>query len=325
VRAFNTAWDLVKRINHREIYLLPTLDAVDFSDEGEFRTPLKPCRIALRGCEGVEEVSGPIDPRKPNDNWISGCKSCYEKMQDKELMKMARHRIGPTEIWDEREHLYYQEGSPSREEWLTQRGLPLTWEKPGDRPEWWDEMDEEGNPKDSYLHGLDWEKEKVNPIYVPVGGSPTFGNYTHKVMMTPEEFLGLAYDTKREDLPFDHQLPAMAETFQQGIPMYLPHIIVQPTGEKKRFQQIGHEGRHRMQSLIDMGYGGVKVPVGVTTTSYFGEPYSVYGGNKEYLDALIYSIIRGQEDRDGNKKKFLVSPDDINPLWERGATEVIRE
>ena len=111
VRAFDTAWDLVEVVNHRE-FILPTLNAVDFSDEGEFRTPLKPCRIALRGCEGVQEVSGPIDPRKPNDNWISGCKSCYEKMQDKELMKMARHRIGPTEIWDAQEDLYYQEGKP---------------------------------------------------------------------------------------------------------------------------------------------------------------------------------------------------------------------
>ena len=48
-------------------------------------------------------------------------------------------------------------------------------------------------------------------------------------------------------------------------------------------------------------------------------------GTKKYLDDLIYSIIRGQKDSEGNKKKFLVRPDDINPLWKRGATEVIRE
>ena len=111
--------------------------------------------------------------------------------------------------------------------------------------------------------------------------------------------------------------------------MYLPHIIVRPDDDENRkhrvFQQIGHEGRHRMQSLIDMGYGGVKVPVGVTTNHWYDQPYSVYGGNKKYLDDLIYSIIRGQKDSEGNKKKFLVRPDDINPLWKRGATEVIRE
>tara|TARA_R100000084_G_scaffold84566_1_gene39818 strand:- start:35 stop:289 length:255 start_codon:yes stop_codon:yes gene_type:complete len=78
---------ILKKVNHREIYLHPTLSDVDFSDEGEFITPLKPCPIRLRGCEGVQEVSGPIDPRKPNDNWISGCRSCYEKMKDKELMR----------------------------------------------------------------------------------------------------------------------------------------------------------------------------------------------------------------------------------------------
>tara|TARA_Y100001972_G_scaffold42239_1_gene52107 strand:- start:47 stop:298 length:252 start_codon:yes stop_codon:yes gene_type:complete len=76
---------LLKKVNHREIYLLPTLSDVDFSEEGEFRTPLKPCPIRLRGCEGVQEVSGPIDPRKPNDNWISACRPCYEKKQEEAM------------------------------------------------------------------------------------------------------------------------------------------------------------------------------------------------------------------------------------------------
>lgn len=73
---------ILKKVNHREIYLHPTLSEVDFSDEGEFIVPLKPCPIKLKGCEGVQEVSGPIDPRKPNDNWISGCRSCYDKKQE---------------------------------------------------------------------------------------------------------------------------------------------------------------------------------------------------------------------------------------------------
>ena len=62
---------LLKKVNHREIYLHPTLSSVDFSDEGEFRTP--------------QEVSGPLDPRKPNDNWISGCKPCYKKKQEEAM------------------------------------------------------------------------------------------------------------------------------------------------------------------------------------------------------------------------------------------------
>ena len=76
---------LLKKVNHREIYLHPTLSSVDFSEEGEFRTPIRPCTWRLRGCEGVIVVSGPLDPFNSNSDWINGCKPCFNKKREEAM------------------------------------------------------------------------------------------------------------------------------------------------------------------------------------------------------------------------------------------------
>jgi len=65
----------------KQVAVEPELSMVDFStEEHPFIPPMYPCEHRLSGCQGVTEVSGPSDLRYPNDNWITACRPCYDKI-----------------------------------------------------------------------------------------------------------------------------------------------------------------------------------------------------------------------------------------------------
>jgi len=65
----------------KQVAVEPELSMVDFStEEHPFMPPMYPCEHRLSGCQGVTEVSGPSDLRYPNDNWITACRPCYDKI-----------------------------------------------------------------------------------------------------------------------------------------------------------------------------------------------------------------------------------------------------
>ena len=94
--------------------------------------------------------------------------------------------------------------------------------------------------------------------------------------------------------------------------MYLPHIIVRPDDDENRkhrvFQQIDTRGDIGCNRSLTWGMGALKSQLVSRLTTGGDQPYSVYGGNKKYLDDLIYSIIRGQKKIVRATKEIFGSP-----------------
>jgi hypothetical protein len=219
------------------------------------------------------------------------------------VVKMARHAIGPTEIWDAAERLRDETGRSGQgvqEAFAAERNLPTT-------------------------QPLNAEDGHDPTIFYPLAGNPFFGNQQTKVMMTPHDFLGLVLQGGSEHR-YENTLEGMRNLMEQGAPISIPNLSVTNSakyGHDADFSVTGHEGRHRMQTLIDMGYGDMRVPVLVSTDDWFGDPYNQYGGNERYQEALMGSVLEPETDDrydDGSQsRQFTI--DEINPLWRRGEVE----
>lgn len=177
------------------------------------------------------------------------------------LLKMARYQIGPTNMFDI--------ADVSRAH---------------DSGEFQDMMNQFGTEEYRY----------------PIMGSAThFGDEHVKTMMTPTEYMKMAYDTPRERLMFDDRpddviesqgytpndnyLTAMGEQMKLGRPYGMPNLDVTQT-EDGHWIVRGQEGRHRMQNLIDMGHGDVEVPV--TLSARYPGKRRFYGGSQQLREAL---------------------------------------
>lgn len=210
-----------------------------------------------------------------------------------DIVKMARHVIGPTEIWD---------------------------------------MQEYTTPKPK---GLPDETPDYGKVYYPLGGSPRFGQNQAKVMMTPTDFLGLVAGGNREER-YKRTLQGQRKLMEQGAPIYIPNLSITSRYadqfENADFLVRGHEGRHRMQNLIDMGYGDTKVPVLISSNDDFGlrGKDDGRGGNLDYITALLGATLEPQADWEGNRgersKQFTIQDiDAINRLWDQGEVEYLEK
>ena len=144
----------------------------------------------------------------------------------------ARFKIGPTEIWDISE--------PNTQ-------IP--------------------HPKPTQKYG--------SKLFIPMGHTWN-GQVKAKVMMTPNDFLQLAYDPPR-DYRHDVILGPMRRMMENGTPIFTPALTVAQADDPRYtgviedngglandFRVSGHEGRHRSQTLVDMGYGDFLIPVEIT-------------------------------------------------------------
>ena len=151
----------------------------------------------------------------------------------------ARFKIGPTEIWDISEpHTQIPHPNPT------------------------DLLDSKGNPV-------------FYKMFIPMGHTWN-GKVKAKVMMTPNDFLQLAYDPPR-DYRHDVILGPMRRMMENGTPIFTPALTVAQADDPRYtgviedngglandFRVSGHEGRHRSQTLVDMGYGDFLIPVEIT-------------------------------------------------------------
>ena len=174
------------------------------------------------------------------------------------LLKMARYQIGPTNMLDLGD-ISRLSGSGEYEEMKNQFGT-------------------EDHP------------------FPVMGGAFYYGDEHVKTMMTPTEYMKIAYDTPREDLmydanwekgkewnPNDDYLREMREQMELGRPYGMANFTVRRATDGNWMGQ-SQEGRHRMQSLIDMGHGDVEVPVTLTVNNR--HPKRQYGGTQELREAL---------------------------------------
>jgi len=126
----------------------------------------------------------------------------------------------------------------------------------------------------------------LHETFEPYGGAVMhFGDYATKVMMTPKEFLSLCISPARKDRRQD-KLEKYRKSFEQGIPLHIPVLEIKSYGEEGDWVVSGHEGRHRAQVLIDMGYGDVKIPISIWPQKWMGDPYSQRGRNPKVNEVL---------------------------------------
>lgn len=154
-----------------------------------------------------------------------------------------------------------------------------------------------------------------------------FGDYATKVMMTPKEFLSLCLHPSRKDRRQD-DLEKYRKSFEQGIPLHIPVLEIKSYGEEGDWVVSGHEGRHRAQVLIDMGYGDVKIPISIWPQKWMGDPYSQYGENPKVNEALKNITIfpqpsnRSDLEWEPENDTVFIYKDDITTNYETG--EVIK-
>ena len=136
----------------------------------------------------------------------------------------------------------------------------------------------------------DEQKAKLKEEFgeYPVMGSAAFFNDNHvKARMTPRQYMEMAYNTGRKDLIGDEYLLDMQEQMMMGRPIGLPYLGVSRRDDGS-FKVNSQEGRHRMQSLIDLGQGDVEIPVQIGSNAMFDgkKKHNQYGGFQEMIDAL---------------------------------------
>lgn len=212
------------------------------------------------------------------------------------VIKMARYRAGPYEVWDSAERYFDEE----REEQFGH--LPQTYTTPN-----YEYDDETGK----------WVQQgtKENKQYYPLGSNMGFEIKAGKTMMTPEQFHQLVAGPAPEHRT--GQQTSIREFMDQGAPIAAPFLKLTPE-EGGGFRVSSHEGRHRMQALRDAGYGDVPVPVELQ-----GSKYSVgYDMTAEKLrEALMNQMIRpeyGKYSADELKPGSAASFDDYDYEYRRG-------
>ncbi len=240
--------------------------------------------------------------------------SVFEKAW--EIAKMARHKVGPVEIWDYNEPNYSGDREKDHEI-MAELGVPPMRDR-GPEPEW----------RKKHKIRSSWDDQIRYPInYVPMGGSPWFGNMAAKVLMTPTQYLSLNVPTKLKyadrdrpdkilESPLDFFIRdedfsgvgGMAQSIKEGYPIFIPNInIRRPDASDERnidFRVTGHEGRHRMAAIHDL-LGDVPVPVQISSDEFGGQNelgQRTIGGSarpsSKMQEALLGAVLGGRENPD---------------------------
>ena len=227
------------------------------------------------------------------------------------LLKMARYRAGPYEIWDSNEEGGYADRRAEFEH------LPQTFSVPNYvRNEETGEYEQQGM--------------RENRQYYPIGANFGFKFKPGKAMMTPEQFHGLVASPQPEHRT--GQQKGILESMNRGAPIAAPFLRVKP--EDSGFRVAEHEGRHRMQALRDAGLGDVPVPIEIQAAGY-QFPYDT--NNEKLREMLAGATIQpeyGQYEPSEIAPGTALSPDGdrglhplnqpftisaFDPYWNRGA------
>ena len=189
------------------------------------------------------------------------------------LLKMARYRAGPYEIWDSNEKGGYAEDNAEFDH------LPRTFSVPN-------------YVRNKETGELERERQGVREHrqYYPIGANYGFKFKPGKVMMTPEQFHGLVNSPAPEHRR--GQQKGILESMDQGAPIAAPILRVKPEGGG--FRVDVHEGRHRMQALRDAGLGDAPVPIEVQAAGY---QYPHDMNNEKLAEMLTGATIQPQYGR----------------------------
>ena len=220
---------------------------------------------------------------------------------DEAFTKMARYEIGPTRMWDVED-----------------------------------------------VAETHWDNDIKDELREKFGENAIIGSCTNhsrnhvKINMTPNQFLAAAapltidvanpygdsyppdsYDDegklkrRKWGLYPSNSQPYMNEMMNEmgkGRPFGMPNLNVHQ--QDGNWRVGGHEGRHRMKSLVDMGYGDVTIPVTASHHHFEDEESYSYGGNKALRDALHGGNLMSQSE--GNQVMQIDVTDPQN--WEVGRT-----
>lgn len=366
--AFDQAWQIIKMARHIISDDIEFWDPLDVSWDGggsEYR-PIP------KGYEKLEQLKPPLGEMPEDYGWMDTI-DWDNPIQDEEGNYKARPT--PKENW----RLWAGNLGDSRES-INPDGMNMEWGYANpDAKDFNDRgygrinpvVPKRGTPftaEEIYNARAERWNEPQNHYY-PIGSS-TPGDNMAKVMMRPSEFLGLASNPQRDDRN-DSSLDYLRDLIERNregggrTPLGMPWLEVMRTGigGKERegvdgkyddqrwegphddFKAVGHEGRHRMQTLIDMGLDD-PVPTLVSPTRRqkhsWGRSKST-GRHKGFESAILGSKIRPQGSRwldDPNWRKQLpkdrkysegIHPnsrslrvDDVNPIWGKGIYDDLR-
>ena len=202
------------------------------------------------------------------------------------VLKMARYRAGPYEIWDSNERYYNKE-----------------------RDEQFGHL-----PKTAKRGGTEF---KTN---YPLGANLGYEFNAGKAMMTPEQFHQLVAGPAPEHRT--GQQKGILDLMNQGAPIAAPFLKLGYDGDGN-LRVESHEGRHRMQALRDAGYGDTKVPIEIQGGKY-GLGYDMT--DEKLREAVLNSTIYpefgyGKGYTQGERLHPLNQPlkiDNIDPIWTQG-------
>ncbi len=366
--AFDQAWQIVKMARHIVSDDIEFWDPFDtsWSGGGSEWSPVP------KGYENLEQQKPPLG-EMPEDYGFMETIDWDNPIQDEEGNWKARPT--PKELW----HLWAGKLGESDES-INPYGMNLEWGYANpDAKEFKDRgygrinpvMPKRGTPytaEEIYdARAERWYEPQDH--YYPVGSSYP-GDNMAKVMMRPSEFLGLASNPQRDDRndsSLEYLQDLIGRNKERGgrTPIGMPWLEVMRTGigGKERegvdgkyddqrwegphddFKTVGHEGRHRMQTLIDMGLDD---PVPVLVSPNRGQKHSwgrskSTGRHKGFESAILGSNIspqgsrwyddpnwRKQKPRDRVESKGIhpnsrsLRVDDVNPIWGKGIYDDLR-
>lgn len=362
--AFEQAWYIVKMARHivsDDVEIWDPFD-VKWSGKGDEWSP------APEGYEDLEPLKPPLG-EMPEDFGFMDTIDWNDPIQDEEGNWIARPV--PKELW----HLWAG-NLGERDEAINPYGMNLEWDYANPDAEHYKDrgygrikpvIPKRGTPytaEEIYNARAErWNKPQKH--HYPIGASYP-GDNMAKVMMRPSEYLGLASNPEREDrntnsLEYLRGLiernkerggrtpigMSWLEVERQNAPGVDPRTddSLRWEGPHDDFKVVGHEGRHRMQTLLDMGIDH-PVPVLVGTTR--GQKHSwgrskSTGRHKGFESALLGSKIEPQgsiwyddpnwrkqkpkdrvESRGIHPKGRSLIVDDVNPIWGKGIYDDLR-
>ena len=165
-------------------------------------------------------------------------------------------------------------------------------------------------------HQETWNERR--PHHYPISHGQTPGDSQAKIMMSPREFLGLATNPPREDRhdsSLDYMRGLIERNSEKGgrTPIGMPNLDlaferekgvypmasegVNPLAGAFNYKVTGHEGRHRMQTLADLGLGETPIPILAGLQDDQKHSFGIfdgYGRNKNWEANLPGSTIKPQ-------------------------------
>lgn len=219
----------------------------------------------------------------------------------------------------------------------------------------WVQRDKPYTPEEiRAAHEAHYTDENHQRIFYPWTGA-TPGDTMAKIMMLPQEFLNLAPGPKRESR-HESSLNRIKEGIENNAkvggktPIGMPYLMVEmdkqtygqadprlshypgpssgkePLSGPMTYQVYGHEGRHRMQSFIDMGLGDIPVPVLTAIKDSQKHSWGIDPGRRSrgWEASLPGSTFLPQlRGKTSENRPFTVR--DVNTVWGRGKYEDLRE